>query len=555
MPAGLDRFSQQDFSAGMFQSVAPDRIPANGAYDIRNGLLDEDGAVYRRGGGNMLTTPVASSGVPRLVWTGTLVAGQRTVVITSTKVFTYAAGVLTSVGAYTGMASAVKAVAVLDGIMYLPGGFTFDGSTLSSGATSGAHVAAVANRILLANGDRVKFSVISHLGTGDLTTGSPNVANVKTTAGAFQVGQDIVGAGIPLGTTISAVGAGTLTLSANATATATGVPLTATGGQARFDATDYHRLPTGVTVTGLAELRDSAAVFTTQGLWVISGLAANLTDADGNVQQRLDQYSRDLRLWAEADGAIVGWEGSLIVPALDGVWLISRGITSEASSPIQLISGPISNLYRGYVRDGWKPGQATVFRGHYLLPVLSPSGVRDVLICRLDATNWRGQRTFPWTHASSNNATGAGTPEALAIALDGTTLLGAMRDTPTTTALASLLWFAPAAGQLDPDGLSAPLLVWTRQQPAGATIKSTFVKTRLKYELAGSGSVQLNVSLDDGTFATLTPIAPDNSVGGAPFTWQIARRARAMSFQISAVGPVTAKVSAVDVFFRASGRQ
>ena len=41
---------QPSFAGGMWQSVAPERIPDDGAWNIENGLLDEDGSVNRRGG-------------------------------------------------------------------------------------------------------------------------------------------------------------------------------------------------------------------------------------------------------------------------------------------------------------------------------------------------------------------------------------------------------------------------------------------------------------------------------------------------------------------------
>ncbi len=65
-------------------------------------------------------------------------------------------------------------------------------------------------------------------GTGDLTAGSPTVANVVTTQKAFADGQTITGAGIPVNTKIVEVGfgAGTLTLSKPVTASGAGVALT-----------------------------------------------------------------------------------------------------------------------------------------------------------------------------------------------------------------------------------------------------------------------------------------------------------------------------------------
>jgi len=64
-------------------------------------------------------------------------------------------------------------------------------------------------------------------GTGNLTESSTTVEGVVTSTGNFIQGEAITGAGIPAGTTIASVGAGTLTLSQAATATGSSVALTA----------------------------------------------------------------------------------------------------------------------------------------------------------------------------------------------------------------------------------------------------------------------------------------------------------------------------------------
>lgn len=72
--------------------------------------------------------------------------------------------------------------------------------------------------------------------TGDTTSGNNVITNVSSTTGLF-VGTGIIGPGIQAGTTISAIGVGTVTLSLNATATAAGVTLNQTG---LIDATSYY---------------------------------------------------------------------------------------------------------------------------------------------------------------------------------------------------------------------------------------------------------------------------------------------------------------------------
>lgn len=64
-------------------------------------------------------------------------------------------------------------------------------------------------------------------GTGDLSDGSATLTDVHATSGSFAVGQTIEAPGIPGGTTIIAVGAGTLELSAAALATKDDATLTA----------------------------------------------------------------------------------------------------------------------------------------------------------------------------------------------------------------------------------------------------------------------------------------------------------------------------------------
>ncbi len=64
-------------------------------------------------------------------------------------------------------------------------------------------------------------------GTGKTTKGAKSVSELTVTSGAFAVGQEITGSGIPAGTTITKVNSGSLTISQAATATQAGVELTA----------------------------------------------------------------------------------------------------------------------------------------------------------------------------------------------------------------------------------------------------------------------------------------------------------------------------------------
>jgi Collagen triple helix repeat (20 copies) len=75
---------------------------------------------------------------------------------------------------------------------------------------------------------KVHFFPKPATGTGDLTSGSTTVSGFSPASitDSFTVGSTIEGTGIPPGTTINAVGSGTLTLSAAATASGAAVTLT-----------------------------------------------------------------------------------------------------------------------------------------------------------------------------------------------------------------------------------------------------------------------------------------------------------------------------------------
>ncbi len=89
-------------------------------------------------------------------------------------------------------------------------------------------------------------------GTGTLANSSTAVSAVATTSKAFAVGQPITGAGIQAGTTIAAVGAGTITLSKPTTASAagTGVVLTAPTGAGNVALNERQTVTLGANTTG-----------------------------------------------------------------------------------------------------------------------------------------------------------------------------------------------------------------------------------------------------------------------------------------------------------------
>lgn len=513
--AGLSRLLQEDFSAGMFRSGPPQLIPAKGAYDLTNTLLDRSGGIFKRGGSSYRATAFGAG--LRLIWDGWLANGQTTLVASTTAFGKVVAGAVTSLGG-SGLTRAGRP-AVYEGKIYMPGGFVYDGTTVTAAAVLAPYYAVVANRLLAAAGARVQFSVI-----GDPT---------------------------------------------------------------KFEATDFHTLPGGVEILGVEGLRSSAAVFTTGGVWVIGGLARNLTDESGNVQQSLDLYSQDLVLWGS--GGIAAWEGGLVVPGTEGVYLLSLGVSSEKAQSFVRISDPIVDLYQEYVRDGYAVGQATVYNNHYLLPIVSAGGIVDVLVCRLDAPIGRsGAR--PWTHLAGSGSKVAALATRVVSGFSRTPeLLGALYSAVDSRPL-TLGYFHPTATiASDHDGSVPTWSITTRAYPTGNNVTNTVTKLKVRYQLAGASSptISCGVSTEsptppagaatwgraawgqftwaspaEQTFETLLDLttkqpllAPVDLDGSNPYSWHPRKKVRYIQFRLSSKDPTSQlAIRSLELSIRPQGR-
>lgn len=502
---GLQRLVEESLARGMFPSVAPERIPNGGAFDITNGLLDEDNVVYRRGGTTyVVATPL---GAPRLLWNGLLrtPAALVTVLATDKGLFNGETGALISASV---PAAALTRAQVLEGIMYLPGGKTFDGTTVGEISEKRAFYATAGGRLLAGEGSRVGFSQV------------PPKENEALT----------------------------------------------------WAETDFHQLPGGVQITGMQGLRTSCVVFTTEGIWVIGSLEKELTDEEGNVQQTLDLYSAGSVLWG--NNGVAGWTGGLVVPCKDNIFLMELGVSSEVSQSFVPISGAIENLYRGYVAAAYRPGVAAVYRGHYFLPVLNGESVIDTLVCRLDATDGRGKRTFPWTHLAGS---GSALP-ALAVTDEETAFLGA---TSGVGRVLGLKYFEPGPTvATDADGSTHPFSVTYRDILTGNLVDNLVAKARLSYRMVAGPETRLELSFGStsygtewgafdwgeadwtsstGPFAALgdsIPVAGADPDALFPKTWRVGRKVRYARIKVTLEGPAPSQLSirALELFVRADGR-
>jgi hypothetical protein len=127
------------------------------------------------------------------------------------------------VGPVAASADLTNLSAVLTNVNTTSGAFTVGQTVEGSGIPGGT-------TILALNPGAIQLSAAAEAtAAGVAITGlsSTTVSNVSTSAGAFVVGEEISGAGIPAGTTIVAVEQGKLTLSQPATATSSAVALSA----------------------------------------------------------------------------------------------------------------------------------------------------------------------------------------------------------------------------------------------------------------------------------------------------------------------------------------
>lgn len=507
--SGFQRIVQQDLSGGMFPALAPELIPANGAFDITNGLLNEQNVVARRGGSNYFSSAPAGSGV-RVLWTGYLKhGGLQTILCSASGSWRIEpSGELHAIPLIP--PNHLSGVTVFQGVLYFQAGRSWDGET--AGIVVGGSppcFATAGNRLLYGQGSRVTVSTVPEK----------------------------------------------------------------EGDSFSFPETNYFSLPEGVEITGMFGWRTSCVVFTTRGIWLLSGLENNITDEAGNVQWQQDLYSPDTVLWGEA--GIAGWKGGLVIPAKDDVWLMELGVSSEKSAPFRALSGPIRNVYRGYVAAGYTPGQAVVFNGHYFLPILNGESVIDLLVCRLEGVNDAGKAEPAWSRLKGFGA------ELAALATTVSDLEGPLIGVTVGVArVLKLGYFEPGATfEKDANGSNVSFEITTRSIPTGQLTPNLVAKLRLGYRMVAPQHTKLLLAFGEtpygpewgsfdwaeadwtsatGPFSDLgdsIPVAEADPEALFPKTWRVGRKVRYVRLKITLDGPASqVSLRALELAVRLDGR-
>lgn len=465
----LADLEQTDWAAGAFQGVARHLIPANGLFALRNGLYDDDGLIYGRGGTVNLSNRSLNRKAGRFLWAGHLDPGERIVFADAIDF-----GVLDSDGHTplnllgAGMPEAKRAVEI-GGILFIGGGILYAGSRKSadysvgtvstvngsktvtgSGTLWSANVDA---GMLLRVGGAGRYYVVASVDSNTQITLRDTYQGATAGAQAYALTRLGSTATAPYRTSDFYVAVANRLLSLEGARVyisdySIPDPADAASGQGAhkwldsFSAPEYHELPEGVRITGGWDIGAIAFIFTTRGTFALQGLDMDLTDTQGNVQQRLEHAYPDLVLWSNA--GIATYQQALVVPATDTVWLVDG-----VHDPVP-IADSISDLYRPYVEAGYKTGLGAVYRGHYLLPVLTAANEWiDTLVCRLDRPiRARRQAVRAWSELIGSGAqaiayavrVGSPVPDPQLLAIEAAFQTTFWDDTFDVDSLSSYTW-------------------------------------------------------------------------------------------------------------------
>lgn len=564
--------SQEDFGGGIYRGR---KAPPNSFYDLVNGLINDEGLPYRRGGSAYKSDTNAGDVLDMLADSYTA-AGRRTVFGSEADGHVWVLDPTDDESPVQLEGTAVRAFsrpAASSGAVFFPSGPTanypiraYAGSLLATGTADSVSVTA-GSPTVTASGTSWLTTVDP--GTIFIIDGSVHtvvrevVSNTEVTlfnpwpgvtdssilmiSTSFQnVDNDAFGdygVNSNEGVYVTSVGTGqrlVVAVRQRAFISNRNDPFT-------FEASSYLEIPSDSEITGANSMRDSAVLWTTGGVWLLSLLDLDPVDAFGNVQWQQQQISKDVILWG--DPGVSAWGGAFVVPALDDIYIFGLDGTAQA------ISRSIRPLYRGHVQAGRTPGTAAVFRGHYMLPILEDGEVVDTLVCRLDRdaswTRWAGHAAGA---AYALRATPTGEPSLLGLA--------GQRVTDLTDT------FNPSASNAtDADGTTSNFELVTRDLPTGANQPGFAQRLRARYELAASGSPTVSVAFssdqDAGTFTTLTEKGEQGGGTGGGTSdgskyqwWIVGKRRERIRFRLRITGACSSFVlRSLELLTRPSGKQ
>lgn len=573
---GLDELTQASWSGGMCQAVARHLIPGDAAYDIRDGLLDDDGDVYQRGPSVRLTSNQLGTALSAL-WEAQFSVGRRMVGLSTTALGVVNAGAwVTLISSGVASLSGAGLAAQIGEAMFvcLSTGaanalMVYGGSLKTTGYSTGTVNYTAGSAIVQGIGT----SWLANVDAGMVFRNNNNTmfgivksvdSNTQITLTAPWGGATVAGSLYGLNASTSNVNA----QGAVAVAAVSGRLMYAEGrkvhmsntidqntGASRpyvFDADDYHEFPADV--VGMATLRDTVFVFTKAGIWSIGNAALPIVDAFGNPQHRVQRVSGDVVL--RSPGGLTPWRDSLVVCAVGGVYVM------DAAGGLELVSRSIGPLWQFHMDSGHLVWQAMTFRDHVFVPIGG-----EVLVARLDRrTNTPVGKSAPWTRFSQGESAVAaafavqdpyGTPKLVAGA---PSISGYLLDLSGVFGSGAL----PVAtgGLVDGNGAGVGMVVETREYVVDAGALATVRDVALEYE-STDGTLVVSAAVGQRPSPTLPPLytglaasAAGNYATQNPRVIGVRREARRISFTIGSGGNVSGwRLRAVRLRSRMRGRR
>ena len=519
--AQRDVTDQADWSAGSVRDTSPENIPDDGAFEVLNGLLDEDSSVYRRGGATFQTNAWQSSEGLRFGWEGYFeLVGERRFLVADANQFAVLDNDLKEIIPLGGPGLAEPPrCAELSGYLFIGGGYIYAGATSPSGTgtfqnvndewqsvggssdVQAGHIFEEAGGVYVVtestnNGRAIKIHPQPSPNNQITINGSAiyEIQGIDQDGICKSAGYETI-ANRMCGFDETKVRFSELDLDSMTVAN----PL-------KWTDTDFHEIPQGAIVEALVAVGDVLIVLSTAGIWTIRGLALNIVDPNtGTPQHAIDVLSRDLII--HSPQGVATWEQVAIVPCLDGIWLLD-GI----STPVQL-SGWIDKSYAKFVY-GRVIGQAAVFKNHYFLPVITgDEAAYNCMVCRVDRAivqDRRRRARYPWTLFRGLGSSSAafvvrnelGTTDLYSCCPDQVSVLNPDAGVPIIGAavLKCSSFFTPdATNAFDPDGSMHPFHITTRDYETGDLTLNVIRKLRLAYEMVSDEpSLEPRIRLDIG---------------------------------------------------------
>jgi hypothetical protein len=573
---------QDDWGGGIYQGR---RSPSNAVYDALNALINDEGFLFKRGGSAFYSNADAGN-VLLALYDDFLAAGQRTVAISSSHLYGFSG--VAPVDVYSDAAfpdiTPIARAASAGGVLAVPaavGVYLYGGSlksadystgtiSVSNGSKSVTGVGtswtanADAGMILDASTPASQFGVVASIDSNTTLTLRDAWSGTTIAAGGYTLRRlNFTGAFTALFPEhLASVGTPPrliLTKGSKAYFTGRGTPTTITL------ATDFHELPQNAQILGAIGLGDTCVLFTAAGVYTIVNMSLDPLDDFGNIQHAVSQVNRDFALWG--DRGLVGGGGQIIAPGLDDVCVVGVDGSVVPITAGQDARGSwlekIRPLYRSYVKAGYQPGLACVYRSHYVLPIMNGTSLVDLFICRMD-------RGAAWTRASGH-AAGSAYAVRFGSATVAPKLLGlSSMSTQRINDVSGM--FDPVSGNASEADASIPdCTITTRDYPTQQA--HGFVqRARLRYELTDDGSgataaptvaLAYSSDADAGAFATLTDKGlQGGGTGGAVSAgdkyswWTVGKRRERIRFKITQTGACASFIlRSLEMLTRQSGRQ